>query len=116
MTETPESDTITFDEFRKVKLRVAKIIEAADHPNADKLLVLQIDLGDEKRQLCAGLKGMYTPEQLVGRNIIVVANLAPRTLRGVESKGMLLAAGTDDQSQFVTLTTAEDIPPGSYVS
>jgi len=107
---------ISFDEFQKVHLRVGKVIEAADHPNADKLLVLQVDLGDEKRQLCAGLKGIYTPEQLVGRNLIIVANLAPRMMRGVESQGMLLAASPPDRSQVVTLTTSEDIPPGAIVT
>jgi len=86
------SDTITFDEFLKVKMRVGKVIEASEHPNADKLVVIKVDLGDEQRQVVAGLKGHYTPEQLVGRNLIIVTNLAPRMMRGVESKGMLLAA------------------------
>lgn len=114
MTAPPEQ--ITFDDFCKVKLSVGRIVEAADHPNADKLLVLQVDLGDHRRQLCAGLKGRYAPEELVGRNIIVVTNLAPRTMRGVESQGMLLAASDDDHSQVILLTTAEDIAPGSAVS
>ena len=114
MSEQPEQ--VTFEDFCKIKMRVAKIVEAADHPQADKLLVLQIDLGDERRQLVAGLKGHYTCEQLVGRNIVVVTNLAPRKMRGVESQGMLLAASTPDHSQVVLLTTAEDISPGSGVS
>ncbi len=116
MAEKPQPDVISFDDFTKVDLRVGKVIEAYDHPNADKLIVLKVDLGDEQRQVCAGLKGIYTAEQLLGRNLIIVANLAPRMMRGVESQGMLLAAGTDDQSKFVTLTTSEDIPPGSRVS
>ena len=116
MAEEPNTHTISFDDFRKIKLRVGKVIEASDHPNADKLLVLKVDLGDEHRQLCAGLKGIYTPEQLLGRNLIIVANLAPRMMRGIESQGMLLAAGTDDGSNVVTLTTSEDIPVGSHVS
>ena len=114
MSAPPEQ--ITFDEFCKVQLRVGRIVEAADHPNADKLLVLQVDLGDYRRQLCAGLKGHYTPEQLVGRNIVVVTNLAPRTMRGLESQGMLLAASNPDHSQVILLTAAEDIAPGSTVS
>lgn len=116
MSTEPSPKTITFDEFQKVHLRVGKVIEAADHPNADKLLVLQVDLGDEKRQICAGLKGIYTPEQLVGQNLIIVANLAPRTMRGVESQGMLLAASPPDRSQVVTLTISQDLPPGANVS
>ena len=111
-----QQEQITYDDFCKVNMRVGKIVEAGDHPNADKLVVLQVDLGDEQRQLCAGLKGYYEPEQLVGLNIIVVTNLAPRTMRGMESQGMLLAAVTPDQLQVVLLTTAEDIAPGTAVS
>lgn len=116
MSDEPQVDTVSFDDFLKVKLRVGKVIEAADHPNADKLLVLKVDLGDEQRQLCAGLKGIYTPEQLLGRNLVVVANLAPRMMRGVESQGMLLAASSADRSQVITLTTSEDMAPGAHVS
>jgi len=116
MSTQPTSDTITFDEFLKVKMRVGKVIEASEHPNADKLVVIKVDLGDEQRQVVAGLKGYYTPQQLVGRNLIIVTNLAPRMMRGVESKGMLLAACTADRSQVVTLTTAEDVPAGCAVS
>lgn len=113
---TEVSDQISFDQFCKATMRVGKVLEAADHPNADKLLVLQVDLGDERRQLLAGLKGHYTPEQLVGRSIIVVTNLAPRTMRGQQSQGMLLAASTEDHSQVILLTTMAEIPPGSAVS
>ncbi|MFH0983744.1 MAG: methionine--tRNA ligase subunit beta [Planctomycetota bacterium] len=108
--------TISFEDFAKIRMRVGKIVEAGDHPKADKLLVLKVDLGDEQRQLCAGLKGHYRPEDLVGTNIIVVTNLAPRTMRGVESQGMLLAATNADQSQVILLTTREPIAPGSAVS
>lgn len=114
MADTP--NTITIDDFAKIDLRVARVISAAPHPNADKLLVLQIDLGDEQRQLCAGIRGHYAPEELVGRNIVVVANLAPRTMRGEVSQGMLLAASTSDRSSVVVLTTERDVPPGSHVS
>ncbi len=113
---SPASDTITIDDFAKVKLRVGRVVEARDHPNADKLLVLTVDLGDEQRQLCAGLKGHYTPQQLVGKNLIIAVNLAPRKLRGVESQGMLLAACTPDDSRVVVLTTESDIKPGCAVS
>ena len=111
-----EAGIITYDEFLKLQMRVAKIVEAAEHPNADKLLVLQVDLGDEKRQIVAGIKGHYDPADLPGRNIIIVTNLAPRKMRGYESQGMLLAASTPDQKQIVLLTMGEDIAPGCGVN
>ena len=110
------SDQISFDDFCKVKMAVGRIAAAADHPNADKLVVLQVDLGDERRQLVAGLKGHYDPDQLVGRNIIVVTNLAPRMMRGQESNGMLLAASTPDHARIILLEPDADIEPGSRVS
>ncbi len=113
---TQPTDTITFEDFAKIKLRVGKIIEAGPHPNADKLLVLKVDLGDEQRQICAGIKANYAPEQLIGKNIVLVANLAPRMMRGVESQGMLLAASNADRSKVIVLTTDTDIEPGSAVS
>lgn len=112
----PATDKIQYDDFAKVQLRVAKVLEAAPHPNADKLLVLKLDLGSEQRQICAGLRGHYEPEQLVGRNIIIVANLAPRMMRGLESNGMLLAASNADHSRVIVLTPEADIEPGSVVS
>lgn len=114
--ENNPSGLITIDDFVKVDLRVGRVIEAKEHPNADKLLVLKVDLGNEERQLCAGLKGHYTPEQLVGRNLIVVANLAPRMMRGLESQGMLLAASTANHDRVIVLTTESDIEPGSTVN
>ena len=81
-----------------------------------KLLVLQVDLGEEKRQIVAGLKAHYQPEELVGKNLIIVANLAPRMMRGQESQGMLLAASTAAHDQVIVLTTDADIPPGSEVN
>lgn len=107
---------IAFDDFAKVKLRVGKVIEAGPHPNADKLLVLKIDIGGEQRQIVAGIRAYYDPASLIGRNIIVVANLAPRTMRGMESQGMLLAASTPDRSRVVILSPIEDMPAGSPVS
>lgn len=116
MSSEPESATISFDEFSKIDLRVGRVVEVSDHPNADRLLVLTVDLGNERRQLCAGLRGHYTAEQLVGRNLIIVANLAPRKMRGLESQGMLLAASTPDHAKVIVLTTESDIEPGSAVS
>src|SRR4051812_47274354 len=91
------ADPIVYDDFAKVDLRVAKVLEARPHPNADKLLILQVDLGDEQKQILAGIREHYTPEQLVGRRIVVVNNLAPRMLRGETSNGMLLAASSGDK-------------------
>ncbi len=108
--------TIAFDDFAKLELRVATILDCKPHGNADKLLVLQVDLGGEKRQICAGLRAHYQPEQLVGKQIIVVANLAPRTMRGEISQGMLLAA-TDSATQKVIFVTPSDaVAAGSKVS
>ncbi|MFH1400410.1 MAG: methionine--tRNA ligase [Nanoarchaeota archaeon] len=93
-------------------LRVARIEDVQDHPKADKLYILQIDLGSQKRQLVAGLRSHYTKEELQGKHIVVVANLQPASLRGVESQGMLLAA--DDGKQVGLLTT--DAAPGTPVA
>ena len=122
--ETPPQPTpepagkaeITIDDFLKLDLRVATVKEAKAHPNADKLIVLSLDDGTpEGRQICAGLRGVYEPEQMVGRQIIVVANLAPRKMRGEVSQGMLLAASTEDRSQVVLVSPIEQIAPGSGV-
>lgn len=112
----PDAPMITFDDFMKLDLRVAKVIEAHEHPNADRLLVLRIDLGTEQRQLVAGLRGHYEPADLVGRLIVVVKNLAPRKMRGEESQGMLLAASDEGKSQVVLLTPMSEIGPGAKVS
>ena len=103
---------IFFDEFKKIDLRIAKIISAERVPNTRSLLKLNIDLGSEKRQLVAGLAEYYPPEELVGKSIVVVANLAPRKIRGIESQGMLLATDTDPP---VLLTVEKDVPAGSKV-
>ncbi len=112
----PQAPTISFDDFAKLDLRVAKVLEAHDHPNADRLIVLKIDLGTEQRQLVAGLRGHYEPADLVGRLIVVVKNLAPRMMRGEESQGMLLAASDDGKNQVILLSPERDIAPGSAVS
>lgn len=87
---------VTIDEFSKLDLRVATILNATPHPNADRLLVLEIDLGTERRQLVAGIRAHYTPEDLIGTQVVVIANLEAATLRGVRSEGMLLAASDAD--------------------
>jgi methionyl-tRNA synthetase len=100
---------INIEEFRKVELRTAKVLQVDPHPNADRLWVIQLELGAEKRQIVAGIRQHYTPEQLVGKTIICAANLEPAMLRGVESQGMLLAVR--DGEKVVALTT--DLPTGS---
>ena len=107
---------IQYDDFAKIQLRVARVIEVTEHPNADKLIVLKVDLGDEQRTICAGIKAHYAPEELLGKNIVVVANLAPRKLRGIESHGMLLAAHDAVSDAVVVLTTDTLVGPGSSVS
>jgi methionine--tRNA ligase beta chain len=105
---------ISIDEFRKVELKVATIKSAEPHPNADKLMLLQVDLGTEQRQICAGIRNHYTPEELVGRQIVVVANLETAKLRGLESQGMLLAAS--DEGRVVILSPEKAVQPGAKVS
>ncbi|MCC6579087.1 MAG: methionine--tRNA ligase subunit beta [Phycisphaeraceae bacterium] len=110
--------TVTYDDFAKLDLRVATILTAEPHPNADRLVKLQIDLGFEQRQICAGIRQYYPPETLVGRQIIVIANLAPRTIRGEVSNGMLLAASAREGEQVtdvVVLAPGKPVPPGSTV-
>ena len=104
---------ISIDDFRKIELKVATIKSAEAHPNADKLLVLQIDLGGEQRQICAGIKNSYTPEELVGKQIVVVANLETAKLRGLESQGMLLAAS--DEGRVIIMTPEKSVQAGAQV-
>lgn len=105
---------IPFAEFKKIDLRAAKVVAVEEHPNADKLYVLKIDLGDQgQRQLVAGLKGYYTAQQLLGKTIVVVTNLEPAALRGVESQGMLLAC--QDGDKVMVLQPDGEAAPGSPV-
>ncbi len=109
-------ENISFDEFMKIDLRVALILECEEIPGADKLYALTIDLGDERRQIVAGIKQYYGKEELVGRRIAVVANLEPRKVRGIMSHGMLLAASSPDKSAVVLLSPDREIPAGSKIS
>ena len=113
----PEGVTYcNFDDFSKIRLTVAEIIAAEAHPKADKLIKLQIRLGDREKQICAGIRAYYQPEDLIGKRLIVVDNLEPRKLRGEVSNGMLLAAhGPDDTIALVTLDKP-DFPSGGQVS
>jgi methionyl-tRNA synthetase len=113
---------ISFEEFAKIDLRVARVVHAENHPSADKLFKLQLDDGTgTPRQICAGIRGYYSAEQLIGKSIVIVANLAPRIIRGEESRGMLLAASDapkdgGGQRNVVILTPISEIAPGAIVS
>ena len=114
---TPSAATIQYDDFAKIDLRVATVISCEPVPKADKLLALQLELaGGERRQILAGIKAHYAPEQMVGKQIIVVANLAPRTMKGMVSHGMLLAAHDEATGKVVVMGPGEAISAGSKVS
>jgi methionyl-tRNA synthetase len=102
---------ISIDDFGKLDLRVAEILEVKDHPNADRLYTMKIKIGSEERSLVAGIKKHYTKEELIGKKIIVIANLEPAELRGVLSEGMLLAAS--DKDNVVLATVDKDIESGA---
>jgi methionyl-tRNA synthetase len=109
--------TISYDDFAKLDLRVATVLECKAHPNADKLLVMQIDLGGERRQICAGLRQQIAdPQTLVGKQVVVVANLAARQMRGEISQGMLLAASDPATGRVIIVTPSEAVSAGSKVS
>ncbi len=110
---------ISFEDFSKLDLRVATVTAAEAHPNADRLLLIQLDDGTgSPRQVCAGIKAWYEPESLVGQQVVIVANLAPRKLRGEMSEGMILAATSDDGGEETVVLVALDRPiaTGSSVS
>ncbi len=106
---------ISIDDFRKLDLRVARVLAAERVAGADKLLRLEVQVGREKRQIVAGIAKHYEPEALIGQDIVVVANLRPAKIRGLESNGMLLAASTEDGSQLGVVTPERPVPPGSRV-
>ncbi|MDO8523062.1 MAG: methionine--tRNA ligase subunit beta [bacterium] len=106
-------ETISYEEFKKIDLRVAKILTAERVEGSDKLLKLVVSLGEEERQIVAGIGKVYLPEDLVGKEIVVVANLEPRKLLGLESQGMLLAADAEDGP--ILLAPDKESPPGSII-
>jgi len=106
---------ITIDQFRTIELRVGTVRSAEPHPNADRLVVLRVDLGGEERQLVAGIRAHYDPATLVGRQVVVVANLEPAKLRGVESQGMVLAAADEASNRVVLLRPDDAVAPGAVV-
>jgi methionyl-tRNA synthetase len=110
---TAQPSYITIDDFMKVELRVANVVAAEPLPNSDKLLKLTVEIGGEERTVLAGIAEMYQPEEVAGKQVVVVANLAPRKMRGVESQGMLLAA--DVEGQAILLQPETQVPTGSRV-
>jgi len=113
VTTAPVSNTITIDDFAKVELRVGQVIVAEKVKGADKLLRLEVDLGTEVRQIVAGIAKAYDPEKLIGRKVVIVANLAPRKLRGLESQGMIVAASLGEDGVPVLAGFLEDVPNGA---
>lgn len=114
LAEAKQEPTVSFDDFAKVHLKAVKILEAERVEGSEKLLKLQVDLGTQRRQIVAGIGKAYAPENLIGKQIIIVANLAPRKLMGLESQGMVLAAGSEDGP--VLLIPDKDVAPGSSIS
>ena len=112
-TPTPAKEYISIDDFNKIDLRVAKVLEADHVEGADKLLRLKVDLGNETRQIFAGIKSAFQPEQLVGKNVVVVANLEPRKMRFGISEGMVIVANSGEQLYLVS--PDENTPAGSKV-
>ncbi|MDP2628861.1 MAG: methionine--tRNA ligase subunit beta [Nanoarchaeota archaeon] len=110
--------TISFEDFEKLDLRVGKIIKIEEIPEADKLYKLTVDLGKElgKRTICAGIKKYYPKEELKNKKIVVITNLAPRKLKGIESQGMLLAASDDKKAEVILISPEKDIETGSKIS
>ena len=104
---------ITIDEFQKIQLKTAKVLSAERVPKSEKLLKLQVSLGTEQRQIVAGIGKRYEPESLIGKTIVIVANLKPAKLMGIESQGMVLAAGDSEVRGLATFL--EDVEPGTKV-
>jgi len=112
--EAESQNEITYDEFMKVDLRVGEVLQCEKMKNADKLLKFQVDLGSEKRQIISGIAEFYEPETLIGRKVIVVANLKPVKLRGELSEGMILS-GEDDEGNLSLAKVNDSLPNGSAV-
>ena len=104
---------ITYEDFQKLEIKVAEIESVTPHPNADRLYVLGIKVGEVHKNIVAGIRAHYTEEQLKGKKIVIIDNLAPATIRGVESNGMLLAAS--DETMLTLIVPERSIPDGSKV-
>jgi methionyl-tRNA synthetase len=104
---------VTYDEFRKIELKIARIKEVQDHPNADRLYVIKVEVGDKEKQIVAGIRASYVKENLVGKYVVLVDNLEPAMIRGVESQGMLLAAS--DEKGNTVISPDREVVLGSIV-
>lgn len=104
---------ITFEDFKKLELIVVQIKEVKDHPNADRLYLLKVNTGKDEKQLVAGIRASYTPEQLLGRKVVVINNLEPAVIRGESSHGMVLAAS--GEAGPVILFPEKDVPAGTVI-
>lgn len=113
--KSASKEEITIDDFAKVELKVGTVIACEKHPKADKLLVEQVDLGDETRQIVSGIAKFYSPEAMIGQKVVVVTNLKPVKLRGVESQGMILCAAQEDDADLSLVTITKDLPNGTIV-
>jgi methionyl-tRNA synthetase len=111
--EKKADDIISIDDFAKVKLKVAEVIECEKHPDADRLLVLQVRIGKEKRQIVSGIAQYYSAEDMVGKKVVVITNLKKTKIRGIESQGMILAAA--DKKDLNLVTVDKDISDGTEV-
>jgi len=104
---------VSFDDFKKIDLRIARITEVQEHPNADRLYLIAIEIGDKQKQVVAGLKGHYSPEELKGKEVVVVDNLEPATIRGIKSEGMILAAQGDEK--IAIIVPEKEVKTGSLI-
>ena len=110
-------EKISFDDWKKLEIKVGRVTSVEKVPNADKLYKLMVDVGEESpRQIVSSIVDFYTEEELLGKNICVITNLAPAVFRGVESNGMLLAAGNKDHTEVILLTPEKNIAPGSSIT
>jgi methionyl-tRNA synthetase len=104
---------VTYEDFRKIELKIAKIKDVQDHPNADRLYVIKVDVGDKEKQIVAGIRNSYVKEALIGKFVVLVDNLEPAMLRGVESQGMLLASS--DEKGIAVISPDREVVLGSIV-
>jgi methionine--tRNA ligase beta chain len=109
-------ENITYDEFKKMDIRVGEIIAAEEIEGADRIYKLKVNLGGEERELVAGIKAFYPKESLPGKKVVVLVNLEPRIIRGVTSQGMILAAGLEDKSDLTVLIPEKNMPNGVKIS
>ena len=107
-------DIVTYDDFAKLQFQIGKVISCEEVPKSKKLLLFQVQVGNEVRQIVSGIKKYYSHEEMVGKNVMVLVNLAPRTIAGIESQGMILSAEDDEDNVFV-MVPDKDIKPGAEV-